>query len=232
MFSLFLAALSDRLLDSRAQRDTLAERERQEAEEAQLEADREARRAERKQQSKQLVVAELTREVAQEKARLAAAGVDSDADMEEGPIDEELELDLWKLRELRRLKRDREERAAFDAEEALVARRRGMTDDEIRGDNEALGLQRVAPGSKPKDAEPTMRFMQRYYHRGGFFQDDASLAKQGELAQRDFQQPTGQDAEVDISLLPKVMQVKKFAMKGRTKCERTLHSSRAGQWLL
>jgi microfibrillar-associated protein 1 len=203
---------------SKAQRDTLADRERMEAEEAQLEAEREARRVERKQQSKLLVVAELTREVAQEKARAAAAGVDSDADMAEEPIDEELELDLWKLRELRRLKRDRDERKLFEEEEALTERRRNMTDDEIRRDNARLGLEREASGA-PRGDDKSMRFMQRYYHKGGFFQDEESIKAAGELSQRDFHAPTGMDRTVDISLLPKVMQVKKFAMKGRTKCK-------------
>ena len=162
------------------------------------------------------------REVAQEKARTPAVGADSDADMDDGRmIDEELELDMWKLRELRRLKRDRDARMVFDKEEELTARRRGMTDAEIARDNMMLGIERVAAGTKKKDEgeEPSMRFMQKFYHRGGFFQDDESIKAQGELAQRDFQQATGYDRTTDVSLLPAVMQVKKFAMKGRTKCQ-------------
>lgn len=199
----------------RAQRDTLADRERQEAEEAQLETERLARAAERKQQSKLLVVAELTKEVALEKARALQAGADSDADMAEEPLDEELELDLWKLRELKRLKRDRDERKAAEAEEAMTERRRGMTDAEIARDNARLGLERVAAGTRTGGDEPSMRFMQRYYHKGAFFVDEN--AADADLRDRDFHAPTGMDRTVDKASLPAVMQVKNFALKGRTK---------------
>ena len=184
---------------------------------------------ERKQQSKLLVVAELTREVALEKAKALAAGLDSDSDMVEDPIDEELELDLWKLRELRRLKRERDERKAYEEEEALTERRRGMTDAEIARDNARLGLERVAAGTKPVLADgedKSMRFLQRYYHRGGFFQDEESLKATAELATRDFNLPTGMDRTVDKTTLPQVMQVKKFGMKGNTKCQRTTQHDR------
>ncbi len=59
-----------------------------------------------------------------------------------------------------------------------------------------------------------MRYMQRYYHKGAFFQDDDN---KDEIFQRDFTEATGEDRTVDKSLLPSVMQVKKFGLKGRTK---------------
>jgi len=58
-----------------------------------------------------------------------------------------------------------------------------------------------------------MRYLQRYYHAGAFFSD----SRDESLFSRDFQQATGEDRTVDRSLLPKVMQVKKFGIKGRTK---------------
>jgi len=207
---------------SRAERATLADRDRIESEQAQLEEDRLARKAERKQQGKELVLAELQRDLARQKARAAQAAIDSEDEMagsaveEEEEVDEEMELDLWKLRELKRIKRARDEKAAYEAEEAEIARRRLMSDEEIARDNERLGVKRLEAGTKTSE-HGTMKFMQRYYHKGGFFQDEDSLKQVGELAQRDFHQATGMERTVDVELLPKVMQVKKFGLKGRTK---------------
>ena len=54
------------------------------------------------------------------------------------------------------------------------------------------------------------------HHVGAFFQDDAEADP---LLQRDYQQPTGADRTVDKAQLPAVMQVKKWGLKGRTKCK-------------
>nr|XP_025878827.1 microfibrillar-associated protein 1 [Oryza sativa Japonica Group] len=66
-----------------------------------------------------------------------------------------------------------------------------------------------------------MRFMRRYYHKGCFFQDDADGAAQTaagacEIYRRDFSGPTGLD-KMDVSVLPKVMQVKHFGRRGGRK---------------
>ena len=68
-----------------------------------------------------------------------------------------------------------------------------------------------AAGSKEvrKKEKKQMRFMQKYYHKGAFYLDD-------EIKERDFTAPTRED-KLDITLLPKVMQVKNFGRAGRTK---------------
>jgi len=62
--------------------------------------------------------------------------------------------------------------------------------------------------------------MQKYYHKGAFFQadpdDEAGSAGTDGIFQRDFSAPTGED-RLDKSILPKVMQVKHFGRSGRTK---------------
>lgn len=65
------------------------------------------------------------------------------------------------------------------------------------------------------------RFMQKYWHKGAFFQDDAddafaSTSKKLDVLDRDYSAPTGED-KLDRSLLPEVMQVKNFGRRGRTK---------------
>uniref|UniRef100_A0A0E0HQA9 Micro-fibrillar-associated protein 1 C-terminal domain-containing protein n=1 Tax=Oryza nivara TaxID=4536 RepID=A0A0E0HQA9_ORYNI len=52
------------------------------------------------------------------------------------------------------------------------------------------------------------RFMQKYYQKGGFFLEKADDC--------DFSTPTGEDM-MDKTILPKVMQVKRFGFKGRMK---------------
>lgn len=64
------------------------------------------------------------------------------------------------------------------------------------------------------------RFMQKYYHKGAFFQsevdDHAATAGSVDIFKRDFSAPTGED-KMDKTILPKVMQVKHFGRSGRTK---------------
>jgi microfibrillar-associated protein 1 len=64
------------------------------------------------------------------------------------------------------------------------------------------------------------RFMQKYYHKGAFFQsnsdDRAATVGTDNIFTRDFSAPTGED-KMDKTILPKVMQVKHFGRSGRTK---------------
>jgi microfibrillar-associated protein 1 len=42
-----------------------------------------------------------------------------------------IELQLWRIRELKRIKRDRQERNQYDEDRAEMERRRNMTNEEI-----------------------------------------------------------------------------------------------------
>ena len=67
-----------------------------------------------------------------------------------------------------------------------------------------------------------MAFMQKYYHKGAFFQESADdafgTAGPDEIYKRDFSAPTAEE-KFDKSILPAAMQVRKgkFGRAGQTK---------------
>jgi len=65
-----------------------------------------------------------------------------------------------------------------------------------------------------------VKFMQKYYHKGAFFQteadDERGTVGGDAIYKRDFTGATGED-KFDKEALPAVMQVKKFGRAGRTK---------------
>jgi microfibrillar-associated protein 1 len=195
----------------KSQRDTIAERERLEEEERQLEELVKKRLQTRKMETKQLVVEEIRKEEHIEKA------LNEEANIEDVDTDDELneaeEYEAWKNREIARIKRDREERDARLKEKEDIERLRNMTEEE----------RREWERKNPKQVHQTKqkwKFMQKYYHKGAFFQEGAddviqSAGKDG-IYSRDFSEPTGED-KMDKSILPKVMQVKHFGRSGRTK---------------
>lgn len=117
-----------------------------------------------------------------------------------------LELEAWRLRELLRIKRDRAERERWEREKMELERIRNMTEEERRQLDEAKMKEWM---EQPRSQ---MRFMQKYYHKGAFFMDDGEA-----LYQRDYAQPTGEDASANREILPEVKQVRDFGKKGRTK---------------
>ena len=56
---------------------------------------------------------------------------------------------------------------------------------------------------------------QKYYHKGAFYMDEDSTTK-ADVRKRSFNEPTLED-KFDRESLPKIMQVKKFGMRGQTK---------------
>lgn len=130
--------------------------------------------------------------------------------------DEEREYEAWKLRELRRLARD-----ALAAETALreaseTARRRTLTPEERAKEDALLEAQGLKVFRKTKEK---WGFLQKYYHKGAFFMDESSVVdKTSDPRARSAAAPTGEDAIAkDKAALPKVMQVKNFGRKGRTR---------------
>ncbi len=116
------------------------------------------RKQQRKKETLEIVVAEVKREEEGEDLDDAEALPPDDDDM-----DEEEEMDQWKLRELRRIKRDKEQEEEYEKTLSDVERRRMMTDEEVIAENK----------NNPKKHKPKgeMRFMQKYYHPGAFFAD-------------------------------------------------------------
>ncbi|GAA0184594.1 extracellular matrix protein [Lithospermum erythrorhizon] len=195
----------------KSERDTVAERERLEAEERAVEELVRRKMEERKVETKQIVVEKIREDKEIEKnSQLEANVADVDTDDE---INEAEEYETWKVREIARIKRDREDRDAALKEKEEIERVRNMTEEERRE------WERRNP--KPtQSSKQKWRFMQKYYHKGAFFQDDpddhAGTAGGDGIYTRDFSAPTGDD-KLDKSILPKVMQVKHFGRSGRTK---------------
>ena len=76
----------------------------------------------------------------------------------------------------------------------------------------------VAPAQELKNTEKSkLRFMQKYWHKGAYFQeeadDDRTQAGGYDIFKRDFSAPTGED-KFDRAALPKVMQVGSWMLSG------------------
>lgn len=195
----------------KSERDTIAERERIEAEERALEEMVKRRLEERKVETKQIVVEEVRKDEEIQKNLEAEADIaDVDTDDENNEAEE---YEAWKTREIARLKRDREGREAMMKEKEEIEKVRNMTEEERR--EWERRNPKLLSASKQK-----WRFMQKYYHKGAFFQSNAddrmSTSGSDVIYERDFSAPTGED-KMDKSILPKVMQVKHFGRSGRTK---------------
>eukprot|EP00118_Oscarella_pearsei_P005371 m.24641 g.24641 ORF g.24641 m.24641 type:complete len:233 (+) comp28659_c0_seq2:753-1451(+) len=117
-----------------------------------------------------------------------------------------LQYEAWKVRELRRIKRDREDREKADKDKDELDHLHQLTDEQ-REQEFKLKPKMITN----KQDRGKMKFLQKYYHRGVFYLDEDD-----EVFKRDFAQPTLED-HFDKTILPKVMQVKKFGLAGRTK---------------
>ncbi|XP_065854053.1 uncharacterized protein [Euphorbia lathyris] len=195
----------------KAERETIAERERLEAEEQALEEKAKRKLEERKVETKQILVEEIQKEeLIQKNLEMEASIADVDTDDE---VNEAEEYEAWKVREIARIKRDREAREAIFKDKEEAEKYRNMTEEEKREWDRKNPKQALQPKQK-------WNFMQKYYHKGVFFQDNpddlAATAGTSDIYHRDYSAPTGED-KMDKSILPKVMQVKKFGRSGRTK---------------
>lgn len=140
-------------------------------------------------------------------------------------LDPEAEIAAWKLRELKRIKRDREaiEQREKDLEE--VERRRNLTEEERKVEDEEF----IAKQKEEKDGKGKMAYMQKYYHKGAFFQDDS---KAEGLDRRDIMGSRFADDVQNRELLPQALQMRdmtKLGKKGATKYK-DLKSEDTGRW--
>lgn len=200
----------------RVSRETLAEREALEREEEEAAERERVRLEQRKEETKEIVAARLAEEAAQEAAAAAGPQGADDIITDDEAADDEEEYTAWKLREMKRLARDREEREKEAKEAEEREKWKAMSEEERLA---YLAAQPKAPAAqKPKKS---WKFLQKYYHRGAFFQTEAEYkgeteALAAEAAKRDISAPTGED-RYSKEALPEVMQVKNFGRRGRTK---------------
>jgi len=189
----------------KSERETIAEREKLEEAEEALKKEEQRLREERKKDTKRLVAEEIKKEENViksdgNKSDNENDGADSDGNAEE-------EYSAWKVREMKRIKREKEERETAEKERQEIERRRNMTDEERKREDELLGK---ANEEKRKDRKK-LKFLQKYYHKGAFYQDIES-DKRDKVAIA----AVGED-QFEKANLPKVMQVKNFGRSGRTK---------------
>ncbi|CAD6570134.1 MAG: hypothetical protein TREMPRED_005606 [Tremellales sp. Tagirdzhanova-0007] len=117
-------------------------------------------------------------------------------------VDATGEFDSWRARELARLLRDKKAQTERDEEKEEIERRRALPEEQrLREDMQ------YADQTRQKE-KGEMGFLQKYYHKGAFHQDD-------HLLNRDYTAAT--ESAVDMSMLPKIMQVRNFGKMSRTK---------------
>ncbi|CAI5493470.1 unnamed protein product [Closterium sp. Naga37s-1] len=197
----------------KGERDTVAERERVEQEERDLEEAVRRRVEERKAETRRLVVDDVRREEEKEQQRAedggGAEGDGAGAAAEDVETDDEMdaeeEFERWRAREKARVRREREERDAVAREKEERERISRMTEEERRE------WERRNPKAAPAGKTKTKwKFMQKYYHKGAFFQagadDKGGTAGTDEIFARDYSEATGED-RLDKSVLPAAMQV-------------------------
>ncbi|KYQ91928.1 microfibrillar-associated protein 1-like protein [Tieghemostelium lacteum] len=114
---------------------------------------------------------------------------------------ESVEYERWFQRELLRVREEICQELQLDFDRLELERRRKMTDEEIAEEDK----DRLTRQPKQK-----LKFMQKDYHRGAFFQDDEYIKN------KDFSAPTGSDL-FNRESLPQILQVKNFGKSGRTK---------------
>jgi microfibrillar-associated protein 1 len=154
----------------------------------------------------------------------ADAGSEKDEVDDTDDVDPAAEYAAWKLRELKRLRREREAIEAREKELAEIERRRNLTEEERQAEDDA----HLAQQRDEKEGRAKMGYMQKYFHKGAFYQDESKAAG---LDKRDIAGARFAD-DVNRELLPKALQMRdmtKVGKKGATKY-RDLKSEDTGQW--
>lgn len=199
-------------------RDTIAEREALQREDNEKEEREKKRLEERKLETQKLVRETVALEDLTNKLAAGPIMQANEIDTDDEKDDERVAYDEWKERELGRMTRDKEENDKAEAEALERERLKNMTEEE----REAWEAEQQRDKAGSAVEKPKMRFLQKYWHKGAYFQeegDDAKATAGGyDIYQRDYSAPTGED-KFDKEAMPAVMQVKsgKWGKIGQTK---------------
>ena len=114
----------------------------------------------------------------------------------------------WKTRELSRLKQHTEQHDLKSLE--MMGNTKKCSISDIISEED--GSYKIMPKQKK-----SRKFMQKYYHKGAFYMDNTSLSKdENDVRKKSYDEVTGED-KFNLGALPKVLQVKNFGKRGRTK---------------
>lgn len=187
------------------QRITETDSDRLAAEEAEINEELRRQTELRKEETQRLISQALVQE---------AQDLPSDSELlsDTDDLGDPAEYKQWKLREVKRVIREREERSLRQKELAEIERRRGLTDWERMEENKRLGTdETVKPERMP------MRFMQKWAHSGAFFQDRDPDGKLDPIFMRDVNAPV--EGDFDKSVLPEALQKRRgnMGVKGQSK---------------
>jgi microfibrillar-associated protein 1 len=166
--------------------------------------------AKRKQRTDAMVQEQLERQAqarAEGKSFWDDENIPDEIDDADG-VDPEAELAAWKLRELKRVKRERDALIAAEKEREEIERRRNLTAEE----REAEDREYLAAQKEERDGKGKMGFMQKYFHKGAYHVEG--------MEDRDIMGGRYVDDVQDRSALPEYMQIRdmtKLGKKGRTR---------------
>ena len=210
--------LSKPLFVPKSKRGTIAEQEAQQQKIEEIEQRKEQQKQKRTLQSRALVaeaVAEkttVTTTTLGDEDEFEGGGVNIPDDSDDTtPESEQIERDAWEVRELIRILHESDILVEIELQKIETERRRNMSDREVYKE----GYHR--PGEARKKNDKT-KYLQRFHHRGAFYMDEDTLEHAGKddvrhRAAEYSRAATGED-KIDKSLLPEVMQVKKFGFAG------------------
>lgn len=183
----------------------------------------------RRQEQARAIVQE---QVEQRAAERAAGKKDWDDDVEDADIDaiddtdrhDPAEYLAWKLRELKRIKRERLAIEEAEAERAEIDRRRNLS----AADREAEDRAFIEQQQQERGDRGQMQYMQKYFHKGAFFSEE--LAELG-VDRRNLMNARFED-QTNREVLPEFMQIRdmtKLGKKGRTRYK-DMRSEDTGKW--
>ena len=174
------------------------------------------------QNAKEAVQREITLEYQREVAEKDYLGEEVNTDSDEEDEEEaRRNYEQWKMREFKRIVRDRCKQRLEVEEEEERERLRNMTEEER--ELHAAKLKALKDAKEQGKEKSKMRFMQKYYHKGAFFQeagdDEFATTEKAEIFNRDFNEATNAEKGVDRSAVPEAMKLRhgQFGKAGRSK---------------
>lgn len=211
---------------SKAQRNKQAQPQRTAAE---IAAEEERKR---KEKADEMLQAQIERDAA---ARAAGKKAWDDEDVapedevdDTDDVDPEAERAAWKLRELKRVRRDRLAIEEKEKEREEIERRRNMSAEEREAEDRAF----IEAQKEEREGKGKMGFMQKYHHKGAFFQDGEGQDEEVKAAlNRDLAGARYED-EGNREVLPEYMRIRdmtQLGRKGRSKYK-DLKSEDTGRW--